>query len=434
MNVLMIYVDALRPDHIGCYGYAKPTTPNIDRLAREGVRFENCAAVSAHTVPPVVSMLTGRSTVTHGIVTTLDYDAFANKGTHKLARTPLYMMGDKGMIVCGEFVNRWGPLGFQQELNDMVAFLEEHHDRQWFYFGSPYSTHMPYNPPQEYYDLFVDKDYAPDEATLKRLKIARTAMMCHPPGILSAMEAGQPDVIAMPDDAHKRSVDIVEFIPEKDKPGINALYDGEVRVFDDWLGERLDRLEQLGILDNTLIIMLADHGEELLERGHLGQSSCNLMGTLHEESLMIPLVMRYPKALKPGTVVSALISQIDIMPTVCELLGFDIPPPCDGRSLMPLIRGEAADFPAETYAEVPPAGWQQLWTDHRSFRCVRTLDWKLIQLADLESGERTNELFNLRQDPGETKNVIAQEPEIAKNLLQKLEAHFTAKPRLQKEP
>jgi len=428
MNVLLIYVDALRPDRLGCYGYPKPTSANIDRLAREGARFKHCAAVSAHTFPPVVSMLTGRNTTTHGLVTTLDYDAFANEGTHKLARTPLHAMADNGIFVSGEFVNRWGPLGFQQELNDMVAFLEEHHDRQWFYFGSPYSTHMPYNPPKEYYDLFVDENYAPDEVTRERLKIARTAMMCHPPGIVSAMEAGQPDVISLPDDAHKRSVDIIEFIPEKDKPGVDALYDGEVRVFDDWLGKQLDHLEKLGILDDTLIIIVADHGEELLERGHLGHSSCNLMGTLRDESLMVPLVMRYPNAIKPGTVVNELISQIDIMPTIFDMLALDMPQPCDGHSLMPLIRGEPADFPAEVYADLPPAGWQQLWTDHRRYRCVRTLDWKLIQLVDLETGKKTNALYNLREDPGETKNVIEREIQVAKSLILKLDAHFAEHP------
>ena len=424
MNVWMVYVDALRPDRLGCYGYTKPTTPNIDRLAREGVRFANCAAVSAHTLPPVVSMLTGRNTATHRIVSALDYDAFANKGELKLPRTPLHELRDNGFMAYGELVERWGPLGFEKEENDMVAFLDAHHEKQWFYFGSPYSTHMPYHPPQEYYDMFVDPDFNPDEETLKHIHIARTAMLCHPPGVVSGMEAGQPDVIGEPDEAHKRTVDIVDFTPEKDKPGVDALYDGEVRVFDDWLGERLKRLEDLGVLDDTLIILLADHGEELLERGHLGHSSCNLMGTLHDESLMVPLIMRYPKSLKPGTVVQDLVSQIDIMPTVFELLGLNMPAPCDGHSLMPLIRGEASNLPGETYAEVPPAGWQQLWTDHRRLYCVRTLEWKLILKADLKSGARDYELYDLKNDPGELKNVAAENAAVAEELKARLHAQW----------
>jgi len=428
MNVLLIYIDALRPDRLGCYGYPKPTSPNIDRLAREGARFKHCAAVSAHTLPPIVSMLTGRSTVTHHLVTSLDYDAFANKGTLKLPRTPLQVMADNGMVVYGELVDRWGPLGFQKEENDFPAFLDEHHKQQWFYFASPYSTHMPYHPPEEYYELFVDKDFSPDEGTRERLRIARSAMICHPPGVVSRMETGQPDVIPEPDEAHKRSADIVEFDPVADKPGIDALYDGEVRVFDDWLGKQLEHLERLGILDDTLIIIVADHGEELLERGHVGHSSSNLMGTLHDESLMVPLVMRHPGFMRPGVVVEQLVSQIDIMPTIFDMLRLDMPQPCDGRSMMPLIRGEPADFPPEVYAELPPAGWQQLWTDHRRYRCVRTLDWKLIQLVDLETGEKTNALYNLREDPGETTNVIEKEIQVAKSLILKLDAHFAERP------
>ena len=423
MNVLIILADALRPDRLGCYGYPKDTSPSIDRLAREGVRFEKCVSVSAHTFPPVVSILTGRSPTSHGLMTSRDYDNWVNKGLMDIGRTAIHLLKEKGLVVEGEMVTRWGPLGFERDVNDLDAFLEENRDKQWFYFASPYPTHMPYNPPKEYYDMFVAGDFHPSEETLKRMEIARTAMLCHPPDVISAMEAGQPDVIEIPDEAHERTVDIVEFKPE-DEPGIRALYDGEVRVFDEWIGKRIAKLQELNLLDDTLVMLLSDHGEELLERGHIGHTSCNLKGTLYEESLMVPLIMRYPKEFVAGTVIENQVSQIDLMPTIFDLLDLELSLPYDGLSLLPLIRGETDQFREEAYAETPPAGWQQLLSDERLIRCVRTLEWKLILNLDLATGAKNYELYNMRDDAGERNNLIEREPDVAAELKARLETHM----------
>ena len=426
MNILFILADALRPDHLRCYGYPKDTSPNIDRLAREGVRFENCVAVSAHTVPPLVSMLTGQDTITHGLMTAQDYGIWVLEDTWRDRRTSLHVLKDKGYLVDGEFVMRWRPLGFARDQNDLAAYAQENRDKNWFYFASPYPTHLPYNPPQEYYEMFVDKDFHPSEGTRKRMKIAQTTMLCHPPGVKGAMEVGQKDAIGEPDDAHKRSADIVEFAPE-DAPGIRALYDGEVRIFDDWIGKQIAKLEELNLLDDTFVLLVADHGEELLERGHIGHTSCNLMGTLFDECVRVPLIMRYPKAFPAGKVIRNQVSQIDIMPTLFDLLGWELPPPVDGLSLLPLIRGETDRFREEAYSETPPAGWQRLLSDERWIRCVRTLEWKLIQYEDPSKNSVRYELYNLREDPGERNDIIAREPDKADELKAKLVAHM--KPR-----
>jgi len=311
---------------------------------------------------------------------------------------------------------RWSPLGFTRDRNDLVAYVQENRDRKWFYFASPYPTHMPYNPPQEYYDMFVDKDFRPTSETLERMEMARTKMICRPPGVKSAMEVGQPDAIGEPDEAHKRSVAEVVFQPA-DAPGIRALYDGEVRIFDDWVGKHIAKLEELGLLDDTLVILLADHGEELLERGHAGHTSCNLMGTLYEECLRVPLIMRYPKKLPSGRAVESLVSLSDVTPTAFDILGLGLSLPVDGKSLMPLIRGEADSIRDHAYADVPPAGWQRLLSDHRRIRCVRTPEWKLILNIDLASGDKRYELYNLRDDPGEKQDVFEQYPEKARELV-----------------
>jgi arylsulfatase A-like enzyme len=421
MNILFILEDALRARNLGCYGYPKPASPNCDRLAAGGVRFETCVAVSAHTFPPIVSLLTGQTPFTHGLMTPKDYTRWRHHDAWRGRRLPLHALADAGWLVDGELVCRWGPLGFARDMNDLEAYLEAHRGRQWFYFAEPYPTHLPYNPPQAYYEMFVEPDFRPDDATRRRLDIVRSRMILHPPDVKAAIEVTQEDAIGEGDASHKRSSAIVEFEPQ-DAPGVRALYDGEVRVFDDMVGRWLAKLESLGILDDTLIILTADHGEELLERGHVGHTSCNLKGTLYDECIHVPLILRCPKWLPAGAVVRQQVSQVDVMPTLFDLLGLEMPLPPDGQSLLPLITGQSLTFREESFAETPPAGWQALPGDNRRIRCVRTAEWKLIVHHDPTSGTERSELYNLTQDPGERLNLIDKEPTTARRLRASLEA------------
>jgi len=426
MNILVILEDAVRPAHMSCYGYAKPTTPHCDRLAREGVRFENCIAVSTHTFPPVVSIITGQTTATHGLMSPAHYDPWISGELWKGHHTPLHVLEDNGFLIDGELVTRWRPLGFERDAEGLEQYMEHNRDRQWFYFAQPYPTHLPYDPPQEYYDLFVDGGFQPGADTLARMDTVRTRMILHPPDVQSAMEAGRKDPIGDGDDAHKRTTAVVEFEPE-DAPGIRALYDGELRVFDDMVGRWIAKLEELDQLDDTLIVIISDHGEELLERGHVGHTSCNLKGTLYDECLRVPLIMRYPKRLPAGKVVTQQISQIDVMPTLFDILGLELTLPHDGTSTLPLIDGDTDVFREEAYAETMPAGWQAITGDERRIWCVRTLEWKLIMNLNPVAGTRSYELYNLAVDPGERHNVLDREPAKAAELKAKLEAHMAGR-------
>lgn len=424
MNILIILADALRPPHLGCHGYPRPTSPHIDRLAAEGVRCETCIAVSAHTFPPIVSLLTGQSPFTHRLMNERDFDRWRSPQTPARAPLPLEVLAQHGWLVDGELVTRWGRLGFSRDRNDFGAYLDAYGDRPWLYFAEPYDTHLPYSPPAEYYEQFVPADFKPDEATRERLEVVRTRMILHPPDVISAMESGQEDSIGAGDEAHQRSVATIEFEPQ-DAPGVRALYDGEVRVLDDRIGGWLAKLEALDLLDDTLIVVTADHGEELLERGHVGHTSCNLKGTLHDESIHVPLIMRYPKRLPAGVVIRPQISQVDFMPTLFDLLGLELPLPADGQSLLPLLEGRTTDFRAEAYAETPPAGWQALRGDERRLWCVRTAEWKLIVHHDLSTEAEEEELYDLVADPGERHNVLAQHPLVAASLRRKLDEQRT---------
>ena len=428
MNVLLIMNDALRPDRMGCYGYPRCTTPNIDALARNGVRFDKPVAVSTHTIPPVYSMITGLSTIRHGLMSSEDYAALKGIGPSEWRRTPLHGLREHGYRVEGELVMRWNCLGFERDIEDIEGYFKKHRGEEWFFMAEPYSTHLPYNPPEEYYELFLDDGFSPDQAGLDRLELVRTHMILHPPGVISAAESGREDHIGEGDDAHRRTVATVEFRPE-DRPGVNALYDGEVRVFDDLVGRYVASLEDLGILDDTLIIITSDHGEELLERGHIGHTSCNLKGTLYDECLLVPLIMHCPSSLPSGTVVKNQISQIDIMPTILDMLALDVDCEMDGASVLPLIREPATGFREEAYAETIPAGWQALDDDHRRIWCIRTAEWKLIMHTDNEPSFRRYELYNLNEDPGETVNLFPLENRMVSELKSKLDNRVEMKAR-----
>lgn len=428
-NVLLIIADALRADRLGCYGYSKNTSPNVDRIAQEGIRFQNCIATSTHTVPSMLSILTGRNSVSHGILTANDYGEWISDDSQHSKVGPVQDLLDAGISADGQSVLDWQPLGFSRNQDDIPSYFNRNCDSRWFYIATPYATHLPYNPPQEYFDLFVADDFQPSEETQKRMEIARTTMICHPPGTVSAMEVGQPEPFPNDDldEAHQRTAASVAFQPE-DAPGISALYDGGVREFDDWLGEHIAVLEESGTLDDTLILILSDHGEELLERGHVGHASCNLSGTLYEESLKTPLIIRYPKRLPGGNVIESQVSHIDLMPTILELLGVKTSTPTEGASLLPLIEGNTDFSREEAYACVPPAGWQRLLSDQRLIGCVRTNSWKLIVNVDLSKGIKEYELYNLQHDPGELQNIYSTQAQNVEPLKRKLDSYLQNRP------
>jgi arylsulfatase A-like enzyme len=265
------------------------------------------------------------------------------------------------------------------------------------------------------------------------MEVVRSRLIVHPSGVASRLEAGGQDPLpdSQADAAHKRTAGTVDFVPELDRPAVNALYDGEVRVFDDLLGRWVRRLEELGLLDDTLIVVLADHGEELLERGHVGHCSCNLKGTLYDECIRIPLILRLPGKLPAGRVVRRQVSQIDVMPTVLELAGLPIPQFVEGISLLPLILGQTERFRQEAFAETTPAGWQSLPGDDREIWCVRTERWKLILNTDAAGRARRFELYDLAADPGETRNLYAPGHPAARRLGGDLQAYIDRARRVQ---
>ena len=359
MNVLLILEDALRPDHLGCYGYRKATSPNIDNLAREGVVFKNAFATASHTLPPIVSLLMGQWSCTHGVVSPARFQQWVASASWRERDTPLKMLAHRGFLVDGEMVMRWRPLGFTRDTDggDMPEYFHRHRREPWFFMAEPYPTHLPYNPPEEYFRMFLDPGWKRREGTEERLKVVRSCLIVHPSGVMSKLEAGESEALPdnQSDDAHKRTAGTVDLLPQ-DEPAIRALYDGEVRVFDDLVGSWVARLGELGILDETLIVITADHGEELMERGHVGHCSCNLKGTLHDESIRVPLILRYPPGLPKGKWIDWQVSHVDLMPTIFDLLGTGAPRVHGGRLPCPPHAGLTGNLPHRGIRRDHPRG------------------------------------------------------------------------------
>ncbi len=422
-NILILIADALRPDHLSCYGYSKKTSPNIDKLASEGVLFENAIAHGNHTLTGVTSILTGLYPTTHSLDSPQNYKNWDKLWEDK--KTPLNFLSEKGFSVAGQDKWAYGRLGYDINVKNPVVFFREYKDFNFFLWFRLETTHLPYNPKSPYDTMFLPKDYKIDKDAEERINQVRTKSIIHKPGLISQVESGMKNVIEPPDEEtrkkYPREVGIVTFLPE-DKVYIDALYDGKVKTLDDIIGEYIEELKSVGIFDDTIIVFTSDHGEALLERGALGHSSCSLEGTLYDENIKIPLIIRYPKSIPIGKKIKKQVSQVDVMPTIFEILDLDLGLVFEGRSLFGLMNGKDLNWIEETYAETIPCGWQVTKGDVRRIWAVRTGDWKLIYYDFNENkAGRYYELFNLASDPWETINLLEGEKEKFNYLKERLD-------------
>ncbi|HUG53349.1 MAG TPA: sulfatase, partial [Vicinamibacteria bacterium] len=301
-GVLLVSLDTVRRDHVGAYGYARPTTPRLDALAREGVLFEDAVSVSSWTLPSHVSMLTGVDPGRHGGVDMrhgfnravptlpglLRSAGFATRAvTSHLYVSEVYGL-DEG----------FDHLDFRQdrkatEVADRgIALLDRFGDRPFFVFLHLYDPHWHYDPPAWARDIF-ESSYA---------------------GGLTGVWQD----FSKHDRASLSAADLAHLL---------ALYDGEIRYADTELGRVLDHLQGRGLDRSTLVVVTSDHGEEFLDHG-----SWEHQKTLYEEVARVPLVMRAPGTAprREGSQVSLL----DIPSTVMAWLGLPPPAASIGRSLL----------------------------------------------------------------------------------------------------
>ncbi|MGD2175403.1 MAG: sulfatase [Candidatus Brocadiaceae bacterium] len=412
--MLYIDIDCLRPDHLGCYGYARDTSPNIDRLASEGLLLANCHTSDAPCLPSRAALFSGRFGINNG-VTCHDGPAsrlrYAGSGHshHPEGRMLMRVFQDEGWntVSFSGFAQRhvawWYVAGFTEhhgsklpggsehahEVNELALdWLRRHgSEDKWFLHAHFWDVHTPYVPPEEYIEMVADQPLPafPDEETVRadyeRMYGSRTARDWWGPGWESWNEK------------------VTDEIADRGALGtwFNAL-DGAVRYTDYAVGQLLDCLEELGIADETVVIVSSDHGEAVGELGMYFEHGNASEGCTH-----IPLIIRWPGRTDGGPRSEELIYQLDLCPTLTEMLGMPTPSRWDGRSFAPALRGEPFEGRPHLVCGCGIYSFQ---------RAVRTPRWRLIRT--IHSGIYPYEpvyLFDMENDPNQRVNVAEQEPE-----------------------
>jgi len=404
-NLLFISLDTLRADHLGCYGYDRPTSPFLDAWSESAALFTDVVAVAPYTLPTHATMFTGLMPLRHGAVRDRQ-----RLDTRRVAYLPEILAVNGyataaftgGGLVSDEFgfgggFDRYGLIdpilerfGFgtglagsngKTSLMDGVSeWIEARVDERWFVFLHSYATHE-YSAPKVDLELFDTHPELPiDRETLPYFKQR-------------------------------------EWLEDAPTPGeiehLTNLYDGTIHHADRVLGRLLGRLEEQGLLQNTVVVITSDHGEELWEHGSLGHAI-----TVHQELLQVPLMVRVPGE-PGGRRIDRPVSQADLTPTLLELL--DLPPlrDADGVSRASWIRG------APTTGQVTPL---YAHVDTRtSRRATLRVDSLKVLRGDtspdlIEPASTAWRLYDLATDPGETDDLAGRLTDVLAGMRAQLEA------------
>jgi arylsulfatase A-like enzyme len=354
-NIILVALDTTRADHLSAYGYARDTSPNLQRLAREAVLFERCYSQSNETLTSFASAFTSRMPSELGH---LSYERFrVPDSAHNLpGLLALYGYQTGGFVAGGHMVADFGHgLGFDTYQDDWhfgslhhtippaLAWLDQRDpQRPFFLFVHGYDAHSPYAKPL-YFENMFDPDYsgpadailgAPAPIEVEKVWQGRYYRGVRRQHVTRALEDGDIQVLhtdlfsllALQDPATG------EPLAQRDLDHFVAHYDGSVAYADLQLGLLLAELEQRGLLDRSVLVVMGDHGEDLFEHGH-----ANHRISLHDASGHVPLLIRFPGGEHGGARVAAQVELLDLLPTLAELAGATPPAEARGRSLLPLV-------------------------------------------------------------------------------------------------
>ena len=369
MNIVLFTIDTLRADHLECYGYDRVKTPNINRLASEGILFEHSIAQTPLTLPSHSSIFTGTHPLYHGI---RDNGGFYLDEKHITLAEALKTNGYSTGAFVGAFVldSRWGlDQGFDyyydnfdltkyksisldsvqrrgdEVLVEAFKWLEKNYQDKFFAWIHLYDPHTPYNPPEPYKTQY--------------------------------------------------------------KGSRSGLYDGEIAYVDLLMGDFRNFMEEKNLLDKTLIIFTGDHGESL---GEHKESAHGFF--IYDSDIRVPLIIRFPENKFQGSVITNQVRSIDIMPTILNILGGRSPESVQGESMLPLILGnqggEALSAYSETYWPRYHYGWSEL-------KSLRKGQYKFIDAPKPE-------LYDILEDPGELNNLVNKNAALAHEMKRELEA------------
>ncbi|MFH1313731.1 MAG: sulfatase [Candidatus Eisenbacteria bacterium] len=388
LNVVIIAVDTLRPDHLGCYGYERNTSPAIDNLAAEGVLLENTISQSPWTLPSFSTVFTSLYPSQHGAMSAVSRMRETFPTLAAILKEHGYATGAvvNATVLRPEYgVNRgfdyYDPppsMGRRADgvTADVLEWIQRHNDRPFLMFAHYFDPHEPYAPLPPYDALF-------DAGYNGRI------------GNAFVLHDYFPNVVGM-------NFDDLRSLDEMDWDHIRALYDGEIAYTDKAIADLLSGLSDLGIRDNTLVVFLSDHGEEFFEHEGFGHGH-----TLFGEVIRVPLIFSLPDRLPEGMRVSRQVRLIDVMPTILSLLGISTDAHLEGIDLMPALTGNGETAPSRGALFPPGAAYSEGLLQGSERKGITAQPWKMIY--DLRT--RNEMLFNLEQDPAEEENLVVHKPE-----------------------
>lgn len=451
MNIIWVVSDTLRRKDVGAYSNDKIYTPSIDAFAARSTRFDRFYIAGFPTMPTRADHMTGRWTVSfmsweplpQGVVTLPEILTRNRINTAAVVDTPFYLRNgmnyDRGFVTFEEIPGQlWKARGSDpryrgalyarptnrldsdcfaaQTFMKAMQWLELNYKDDFFLYIDTWDPHEPWNPPNYYTELYW-------------------------PGydgeLIRPLYGYWPDA---PD-----------FTEERVKKA-HATYCGEVTMVDTWFGYLMRQVENMGLMKSTAIIFTSDHGYYFGEHGGLYGKMVFLKdpepgkgigvwgrSPYYEEVTRIPLFIYVP-GVSPGSY-GGLTSAIDLMPTVLDIMGQKIPTNVEGRSLMPMIKdpsipGYEHVFSSSSFVNVGDTDNSvdsvMRWAEKASMATVTTEEWTL--LYDIEPGG--SELYNLKSDPEQEKNVISRYPDIARELHQLFVKHMrdTNVPKIKLEP
>jgi len=370
-NVVIVTFDTTRADAIGCYGNAEASTPHLDQLAAHGVRFENAFSAVPITLPSHTTLMTGLYPLAHGV---RDNGLFVVRDEVKTLAEILHDHGYKTGAAVGSF-----PLGAQFNLNQGFDFYDDGFTAQYEDFRG--RRVLPRT------GIFFDER--------KATAVNRAALPW-----LEENSDGPFFLWLHYFDPHQPLKPPAPY----DQLFLADPYLGEIAFADEAFGEVMDRLEQLGVAEDTLVIMAADHGEGRGEHGEETHSFLTYNTTLH-----VPLIISVPGG-RQGLEISERVGLVDVVPTILELLGIEAAVPFQGRSLAPELEGrtgESRPLYAETLSPRLGHGLGEL-------RVLFDGPFKYIH------GPRP-ELFDLTTDPHEFHNLVESRPDTVASMRRRLE-------------
>lgn len=404
-NLIFVSFDTLRAANVSALGYKRKTTPNLDRFAQKAFNFENAVTVSPWTLPTSMSWFTGVYPSQHKVINkfaiTDSKEEIANlenlapnlKTLAQVLRQNGFRTGaftggagvnhqfgfNKGFEI---YTDNHDFAGFEETIPLALNWIKEHQNEKLFVFLHGYDIHGQYVPKDGYDYRFVDFDYK---------------------GQLTGSKEEQKEL---------REQGLAwgqVFLTKEDVRFLIALYDEKIQRADAKFAQFVEEYQKLGLLDKTIFVLTADHGEEFYEHGGIDHGR-----TLYDEVIRVPLIISLPD-IKKGQKIDDQVASIDLMPTIFDLLEINpeesVRKQMTGISLLPFMEG--AGSVVDVYPE----------TDYRyatSQRAIRSSDgWKLI--FNIQTGVK--ESYNLIKDPQE-KNMVDKKTDEVKKLEKKLQEYL----------